>query len=174
MEANLSKRGGLLTTLIVAAVLIIIGFIGFLVLQGRHGKALIAQHERAVATASEMAIDLTRVLATTIADDAARLEHAMLDMQLATIVRGRHVAGVVVLNPSGEVLATTDQRWAGRTLDDAETVAAMAVNEATLMPSTPMPGQIEVAAPLFVGSDRLGTLRVFVDLGEFGPSDSSK
>ncbi len=174
MEATLGKRSGLRPILIVAAVLIVIGFIGFLVLQGQHGKALKAQHDRAAATASEMAIDLTRVLATTIADDAARLEHAMLDMQLATVVRGRHVAAVVVLNPSGEVLATTDQRWAGRTLDDAETMAAMAVNEATVMPAAPVPGQIEVAAPLFVGPDRLGTVRVFVDLGEFGPSSSSK
>ena len=162
------------TAAIVAVVLLLLGLVGFFVLQGRHGREMKDLRAEARLTATGLAMDVTRTLATTISDDAARLEHAMLDAQLAAIVRGRHVAAVMVVNRNGEVVATTDQRQAGRQMDDVASQAALAVNEVTAMETQPTPGQIEVAAPLFVGPERIGTVRVFVELGEFTPLPASK
>lgn len=93
----------------------------------------------------------------------------MLDSQLGAMVRGHRVAGIMVLSPSGEVVATTDQRWAGRTLDDAAATSALAVAEVSVRGEGQTPGQVEVAAPLFVGSQRVGAVRVFFDLAPVAP-----
>lgn len=157
----------------------LVGAIAYVWLQAKHRKEIeqlqaaaaaeiTALRQTASTVAVELATDLTQVLGTTISDDVARVEHAMLDAQLATIVRGHRVSGVIVMNPNGEVVATTDQRFAGRTLDDAAAKAATAVTEITVQPtSATAPGHIEVAAPLSVGTTRLGTVRVFVDVSPF-------
>ena len=168
------NRSRILAPVIVAGVFIVLGFVGYLSLQGQHKKAQAALRLAATEEIVDLSLDLTRTLATTIADDAARLEHAMLDAQLATVVRGRRVTGVQVLNQDGQVVATTDQRQAGRIAEDEASQAALKVGEVTLMEARPAPGQIEVAAPLFLGPERVGTVRVFMELGDLAPSPSSK
>ncbi len=182
MDTEGAKKGVSLRPILIAAgipvVLALAGYVWMATAHSREVKQLKAQHEqqvddvRAAAAdlASALAADISLVLGTTVADDVARQEHAMLESQLAVIVRGKKIAGIVVVNPRGAVLAATDQRYAGRTLDDRASLDAMAVSQVTIMPTVPVPGQVEVAAPLFVGSKRVGTLRVFVELGQFAPS----
>lgn len=168
------NRSKILAPVIVAGVFIVLGFVGYLSLQGQHKKAQVALQKAATEEIVDLSLDLTRTLATTIADDAARLEHAMLDAQLATVVRGRRVTGVQVLNQDGQVVATTDQRQAGRVSEDDATLAALKVGEVTLMDARPAPGQVEVSAPLFLGPERVGTVRVFFDLGDLAPLPSTR
>jgi len=118
----------------------------------------------------DLAQDIARTLATTVSDDVVRVENAMLESQLAAIVRGKRVAGVVILNARGNVVATTDQRYAVTSASDPATSRAMAATTVTVEPDTPVPGQVEVAAPLYVGSERVGTARVFVNLEPFAPA----
>lgn len=164
---------------ITVLVLTLVGAIAYVFLHARQRKEIeqlqaagaaevAGLHQTASTVVVELATDLTQVLGTTISDDVARAEHGMLEAQLATIVRGHRVTGIIVMNPKGEVIASTDQRFAGRTLDDAAAQAAMAVSEPTVLPtSTGTSGQVEVAAPLFVGTTRLGTVRVFIDVSPF-------
>lgn len=182
MDAEGTRKGGSLRPILIAVgipvVLAVAGYVWMATSHSREIKQLNAQHEQqvdgvraaAVDLASALVADITLVLGTTVADDVARLERAMLESQLAVIVRGKKIAGIVVVDPRGAVLAATDQRYAGRTLDDPASLDAMAVSQVTIMPTVPVPGQVEAAAPLFVGSKRVGTLRVFVELDQFAPS----
>lgn len=164
---------------ITVLVLTLLGVIAYVRLQAKHQKEIeqlqaanaaevAGLRQTASTVAIELATDLTQVLGTTISDDVARAERGMLEAQLATIVRGHRVTGVIVMDPKGEVIASTDQRFAGRTLDDAAAQAAMAVNEPSVLPApSGASDQIEVAAPLSVGTTRLGTVRVFIDVSPF-------
>lgn len=149
---------------------------GYLVLTSGHRRALAevreaadirqaATHREAAITARELAEDTARILATAIAPAVVRGEFGALEGELAAMVRGHRLAGVIVLDRAGVVLATTDRRWAGRTLDDPMSLAALSVPTITVAPEAPAPGQIEIQAPLVVGSERVGTLRVMVELG---------
>lgn len=176
------KNGGSFKPVLIAVgilvVLALVGYVWMTTMHSREVKQLKAEcgqqveDIRAAATdlASALAADIALVLGATVADDVARLEHAMLESQLAAVVRGKKIAGVVVMDPRGAVLAATDQRYAGRTLDDRASLDAMAVSQVTIMPAVPVSGQVEAAAPLFVGSKRVGTLRVFVELDQFAPT----
>jgi|GEM_PF-4205355 len=174
-QRGMGSVGAVLVTVVVLA---IVGTVVFLVKGRDHArelKQLLGEADERVASAQaaagelgrELAGDIARCLAATIADDLIRPERSMLDAQLAAIVRGDHVAGVLVLGPGGEVIAATDRRFAGRTLDDPTAMRALATTAVTVMPDGPAPGQVEAAAPLYAGSERVGTVLVFVDLGDF-------
>lgn len=167
--------GAVLATVVVLAM---VGAVVFFVESRGHAKELeqlLGEADERVTSAQsaaselgrELAGDIARVLAATIADDLVRADRSMLDAQLAAVVRGDHVVGVVVLGPGGEVIAATDQHFAGRTLDDPAAERALASTAVTVMPDGPATGQVEAVAPLFAGSERAGTVRVFVSLGDF-------
>ena len=165
------------TVVSIVVVLIVVGLLtGYWMLTSGHRRALdeiretaamqrTADHREAVVTARELAEDTARILATAIAPAVIRGEFGALEGELAAMVRGHRLAGIIVLDRAGVVLATTDRRWAGRTLDDPMSLKAMDIHQITVAPEAPAPGQIEVQAPLVVGSERVGTLRVMVELG---------
>ena len=173
-----SQHGGARATATVVVILILAVGTGYLYVRARHRTALATvcadaaqATEQLQAQADRMgrqlAEDIGRILAVTLSEDVARVEHAVLDLKLASIVRGNRVTGIIVLGPDGAVLATTDLRYAGRTLDDPASERAMAVDQVTVSPEAPAPGQVEVDAPLRSAGERIGSLRVFVDLGSF-------
>ncbi len=172
------QHGAARAAAILVVILLLAGGTGYLYLRAQHRNELAAANDRAAQATDQMqaeadrmgrqlAEDIGRVLAVTLAGDVARVEHATLDLKLASIVRGNRITGVIVLSPDGAVIATTDLRYAGRTLDDPASQRAMSVEEVTVSPEAPAPGQVEVDAPLRSGGDRIGSLRVFVDLGSF-------
>lgn len=182
MDAETARNGGSFKPVLITAVILVVlaaaGFVWMTTMHSREVKQLKAEYgqqvddTRAAATdmASALAADIALVLGTTVADDVARLQRATLESQLAAVVRGKKIAGIVVMDRRGAVVAATDQRYAGRTLDDRASLDAMAVSQVTIMPAAPVSGNTEAAAPLFVGSERVGTLRVFVELDQFAPS----
>ncbi len=149
--------------------------VGYLVLQARHGQELAAvraaaeerveaEHRQAAAVTRELAEDLARVLAVTLADDVARQDTAALESEVAELVRGHRVAGVIVLDPDGYVLAASDLRYRDRRLDDPATRAALAATEVSLASEPPAPGQTEVDAPVLSAGRGVGAIRLFVEL----------
>ncbi len=159
---------------IVVVLLIVAGGIGYLVLQSKHAAELkhvretaqaqvIAQQKKDAHAVMDLAQDLTRTLAVTLADDIARKDFPSVESQLESIVQGRRVAGILVLDQDGNVLAATDLRYHGRRMDDAATRAALGVTTVTAAAEPPAPGQLEVDAPISSGGRRIATLRVFFE-----------
>lgn len=149
--------------------------VGYLVLQAKHGKEVAAvraaaeerveaEHRQAAAVTGELAEDLARALAVTLADDVARQDTAALETEVAALVRGHRIAGVIVLDRDGNVLATSDLRYRDRRLDDPATRAALEANEVTTAAEPPAPGQTEVDAPVLSAGRKVGAIRLFVEL----------
>lgn len=162
---------------ILVVLLLLAGTIGYLVLrsqqrsaiealQAQKDQAVVEQRQQDAGVARDLAMDLTRALAATTASTVARGEADTLNSELAAVVKGKRVAGIIVVDPTGVVVASTDLRYRGRTLQDPATQHALAVAEVSLAAAPPAPSQVEVDAPLFVGSQEVGALRVFVDLGD--------
>lgn len=150
--------------------------VGYLLLQRQHAAALDAVQTASSGAADEaraqaavaieqLARDTTRVLALAIADPVGRGDTPAVDTLLAAAVGGDRLVGVMVLGPSGEVLSSTDLRWRGRRLDDADALKAMAVREPTVLGPT-AGGELEVAAPVVVSGVRVATVRATFQLGE--------
>jgi preprotein translocase subunit SecG len=149
--------------------------VGYLLLQRQHAAALKAvetassgavaeARAQAENAAEQLARDTTRVLALAVADPIGRGDTTAVDALLADTVQGDRLVGVMVLDPSGEVLCSTDLRWRGRRLDDADALKAMAVREPTVLgPSAG--GELEVAAPVEVSGVRVATVRASFHLG---------
>ncbi len=157
---------------IVIVLLIVAGGIGYLVLQSRQAtelkkvqetaqKNLVAQQKRDQRTIIDLAQDLSRTLAVTLADDIARKDFTSVEGQLESVVQGRRVAGILVLDQDGNVLAATDLRYHGRRMDDAATRSALGVTTLTVASEPPAPGQLEIDVPVSSGGRRIATLRVF-------------
>ncbi|NOZ79915.1 MAG: hypothetical protein GXP48_12205 [Acidobacteria bacterium] len=157
---------------IVIALLIVAGGIGYLVLRSRYAAELkkvqanaqeqvAAQQKKDLGAIEDLARDLSRTLAVTLADDIARKDYPAVEGQLGSIVRGRRVAGVLVLDQDGNVLAATDLRYHGRRMDDAVTRKALGVTAVTISDEPPAPGQMEIDVPVSSGGRRIATLRVF-------------
>lgn len=175
-----TSTGRFKAVFITILVLVIAGAAGFLWLSHQHtlelGRlqtdAMTQQAEtarQATAVATDLASDLTATIAVLIADDVGRLEFERVNAALATVVHGHRVAGVVVLAPDGTVVAATDQRFAGRTMEDVETRAALKATAVTVVPNERAPGEVEIVAPLVSANQNVGAVRVFVDLGSFAP-----
>lgn len=156
-------------------VLLVAGGVGYFVLQSRHGHEMAAvrataeerieaEHRQGATVARELAEDLAGSLAVTLADDVARQDTAALEGEVAAVVRGHRVAGLIVLDPDGYVLATSDLRYRGRRLDDPASRAALAATSVSTAGEPPSPGQTEVDAPVMAAGRKVGVLRVFVEL----------
>jgi len=161
---------------ILLVIVLVAAGIGYLVLERQYNSKIeritaeahaemAAFQNKAAAAAREVAEDTATVLSVTLADDIARQEFAAIDAELAPIVQGHRIAGIIVVGQDGRVLSSSDLRYRGRTLDDEATRRALAVDTVAASPSAPSPGQLEVDAPVFSGGQRLATLRVFFDLG---------
>jgi hypothetical protein len=148
---------------------------GYLWLQHRHAQdverlttetntQLTEARTHCLAMTQELTEDAAGALAVTLAGDIARQEYAAIDADLGAIVQGHRLTGIIVLAPDGRVLAATNMRYRGQTMDDPATKRALAVDRTTSAPEAPRPGQIEVDAPVFSGGQRLATLRVFADI----------
>ncbi|NOZ95486.1 MAG: hypothetical protein GXP47_12235 [Acidobacteria bacterium] len=133
-----------------------------------HAQVAACQN-KATEVIREYAEDSATVLSVTLADDIARQEFAAVDAELAAIVQGHRIAGVIVVDQEGKVLAATDLRYRGRSLDDEATRQALAVERVTSAATAPSPGQLEVDAPVFSGGQRLATLRIFYDVRGLTP-----
>ncbi len=160
---------------VLVVIVLVAAGIGYLVLQRQYNSRiervtaethaqLAACQSKAASVVREYAEDTATVLSVTLADDIARQEFAAVDAELASIVQGHRIAGVIVIDQEGAVLAATDLRYRGRSLDDQATRVALAVDTVTSSAAAPAPGQLEVDAPVFSGGQRLATLRVFFDL----------
>lgn len=161
---------------ILLIVAIVAGAVGYVVINARHEKELSAvraaaegrveaETRRAHEISEDLAVDLARVMATTLADDVARQEGAAIEAQLAAAVKGHRIAGVIVLSPEGDVLAATDMRYSGRRLEDPNTLAALRATKAAAAEQPPAPGQLEVHAPIVNAGNQVGALRLFLDTG---------
>jgi len=160
---------------ILLVIVLVAAGIGYLVLERQfssrvervtaesHAQVAACQ-SKATSVVREYVEDVATVLSVTLADDIARKELAVVDAELGAIVQGHRIAGVIVLDQEGSVLAATDLRYRGRTLADEATRQALAVEKVTSAPEAPAPGQIEVDAPVFSGGQRLATLRIFCDV----------
>ncbi len=160
---------------ILLVVLLAAGAVGYLVLRNTHEKALSAaraaaeerveaERSHAAEVIGELAEDMARALAVTMADEVARQDVAALETEVAAVVQGHRVAGVLVLDTEGNVLATSDLRYRGRRQDDEAARRAMAVTAVTRAPEPPAPGQLEIDAPILSAGRRAGTLRLFIDV----------
>ena len=112
----------------------------------------------------QLAEDLARVLATAISGDLSRGEYGGLQSEIDAMVRGNRVVRIIVLDASGKVVATTDRRYVGQGTEDEGNRRASAVQTVTVEPGTLAPGQIEVDAPVALGSQQVGAVRVFVNI----------
>jgi uncharacterized membrane protein affecting hemolysin expression len=175
-----TSTGGFKAVSITTLVLVIAGAAGALWFSYQHSQELERVQADAMATraqvlqqatevATDLASDLTATIAVLIADDVGRLEFERVNAALATVVHGHRVAGVVVLAPDGTVVAATDQRFAGRTMGDVETRAALMATGVTVVPNERAPGEVEIVAPLVSANQKVGAIRVFLDLGSFAP-----
>ena len=161
-------------TVLLVIVLLATG-VGYLVLR-HQGEARIERitaetHARLAQVRQEgreVVIGLGRDLATTLAvflaDDVAAGNLELVESRLTPIVQGQRVAGVLVVDPGGRVLAATDLRYRGRTLDDAATRQALAAEGVVVAKEPPAPGQVEIDAPVFSSGRRIATVRLFLDL----------
>ncbi len=160
---------------ILLIVVLVAAGVGYLVLQTRHGRELAAvraaaegrveaEHRQAAQVTSELAEDLARALAVTLADDVARQDTAALESEVAELVRGHRLAGIIVLDRDGNVLAASDLRYKNRRLDDPATRAALAATQVTTAAEPPAPGQTEVDAPVLSAGRKVGAIRIFLEL----------
>ena len=164
--------------IVVLLVVIAVGYAWLGIIHSRNLAALEEETEERIAEnrlvasrmARELSEDLTRVVAIAAAVNVAAGEVGRLEAELGAMVRGHRLAAVIVLDRTGRVLASTDRRWAGRTLDDPLTLHALTVTEVGPAPEAPAPGQLEIHAPLLVGAQQVGALRVAVDLGDLADS----
>jgi len=166
-----------LTGLIVIVLVVGLAALGWLLLSRQHGRALDAvavegvaavegQRVAAAQIARELAMDATRGIALAIAEPVARADFSAVETTLAKAVQGHRFAGFQVLSLDGEVLATTDLRFRGRTLDDPAARRALTAMEPAVAPDCPQPGQIEVHLALTAGQEHVGVLRAFVEIGD--------
>ncbi len=160
---------------IVLVVVLLAGGVGYVVLQHRcesrieritaetHARlAQVREDQRRMV--QDLGVDMGAMLAVLLADDLAAGNLALVEARLTPIVQGRRVAGVLVVDQEGKVLAATDLRYRGRTLDDEGTRRATAAREVTVSSEPPAPGQLEVDAPVVSGGQRIATVRLFLDL----------
>jgi cytoskeletal protein RodZ len=176
---NGGERGAGKVGLVLFLLLVVAGGVGYWWLQRQQQNEIQAVQTSAdkriavakkadEATAKDLAEDIARSLAATLPAAVARGETGALQSQLGLIVQGHRVTAIMVLDVAGKVLATTDLRWVGRAPDDPAAQRAMRVDKVTVQPGTTSSGEVEVDAPLLAGLERVGTLRVFVDLGAPG------
>ncbi len=160
---------------ILVAVLILAGAAGYLVLERQHAAEIeritAETHARLAQVRQEqeqvirgLGQDLATTLAVLLADEIARGNLALVEARLTPIVQGQRVAGILVVDQAGQVLAATDLRYRGRTLDDGATRQAIAVENVVVAESPPAPGQLEIDAPVFSSGQRVATVRLFLDL----------
>ena len=160
---------------ILLAVLILAGGVGYLVLQHRHEAAMeritaetharlaqVRQEQRELVR--DLGRDMATALAVLLADDIARGNLAAVEARLTPIVQGQRVAGILVVDQAGAVLAATDLRYRGRRMDDEATRRAIAVEDVVVAGEPPAPGQLEIDAPVFSSGQRIATVRLFLDL----------
>jgi hypothetical protein len=118
----------------------------------------------------QLAQDIARTLAVTLYDRVSQGQTSALEAVLANIVRGHRIATIMVVDPQGKVVATTDLRYANRTLPEAEAQRLSGLTGITIAPTPPARDQVEADAPLQSGGERAGTVRVFVDVSPFASS----
>ncbi len=161
---------------IVLLLVIVAAGIGYLVLRSRYTgevrkvranaeSRLTAVRRESMTAVRDLAADLVRTLSVTLADDIARKDFPAVQAETEAIVKGRRVAGILVLADDGTVVAATDTRYQGRKLDDPATRQALAATAIVVSETPPAPGQLEVDAPVRSAGRRVATLRVFFDVG---------
>ncbi len=160
---------------IVIVVLLLAGAGGYLVLERAHRAELAAvrgeaearieaERRAAVATVRELAEDIARTLAAAVAPAVAAGDRERLDAVAAAAVAGHRIAAVLILDPGGEVVATSDLRFRGRRLGEAWARAALAAQAPTVLDEPATPGQLQAAAPVVSGGARLGAVIVRLDV----------
>lgn len=160
---------------ILVVLLVLAGGAGYLTLTYRERSRLATQEKAAQdkvqaveesgrTAAQQLAEDLTRVLATTISGDLSRGEYGSLQSELDAVVRGNRVVRIIVLDAGGRVVATTDRRYAGQGPEEEGNRRAAAVQGVTVESGVLAPGELEVDAPVAVGSQQVGAVRVFVNI----------
>lgn len=129
-------------------------------------------HQQGQQLGQQLAEDIARTLAVTLYDRVSQGQTSALEPILANIVRGHRIATVMVVDPQGKVVATTDLRYANRSLPEEEAQRLSGLTGITIAPTSPARDQVEADAPLQSGGERVGTVRVFVDVSPFAASPS--
>ncbi len=160
---------------ILVVILLLAGVAGYFTLTYRERSKLATQEQAAQdkvqqvessarSATQQLAEDLTRVLAAAVSGDLARGEYGALQNEVDAMVRGNRVVRIIVLDSSGKVVATTDRRYVGQGAEEEGNRHAAAAPDVTLVPENLAPGEVEVDAPVAVGSQHVGAVRVFVNI----------
>ena len=160
---------------IIVVILLLAGVAGYFTLTYRERAKLAAQEQAAQekvqqvessarSATQQLAEDLTRVLAAAISGDLARGEVGALQNEVDAMVRGNRVVRIIVLDSSGTVVATTDRRYVGQGAEAEGNRRAAASQGVSVEPGSLAPGQVEVDAPVALGSQHVGAVRVFVNI----------
>lgn len=123
-----------------------------------------AVQERAGTAARRLAGDLTTVLATAISGDLSRGDYGALQSEVDTMVHSERLVRIIVLGSGGQVVATTDRHYVGQGAEEPGNRRAAAVASLTVVSEGLAPGVIELDAPVVAGGQRVGSVRVFVNV----------
>ncbi len=165
--------------LVVIALLIVVGGGGYLYLGHQHQTQqqelratyeaeLDAQQERTRQLARDLAHDFTAALAGGLVNEVVGGDSQALQDRIVAAVKGRRVARIIVLDPEGLVLASTDLRYTDGTMEDPLTRQVLAVEDIQVLDSDVEGGalnRLEVAAPVRVAAQKVAAVRVTFDLG---------
>jgi hypothetical protein len=114
--------------------------------------------------ARQLAGDLTTILATGISGDLLRGDYGTLQNEVDAMVHGHRVVRIIVLGSGGQVVATTDRRYAGRGAEEPGNRLAAGVDSLTVISEDLAPGVIELDSPVLADGQRVGSVRVFVNV----------
>ena len=173
-DASTGQRGAGKAVAFVILVLIAIIVGGYFWTQSRlHRETQAARataQQQGEKLGRELAEDIARTLAGTLYGPVSQGKTASLEPIPANIVRGHRIAAVMVVDPQGKVIATTDLRYSNRTLPESEIQRLANLTGGVIAPTPPARDEVEADAPIQLGGERSGTVRVFVDISPFAGS----
>ena len=161
--------------LVLIGVLIIVIGVGYLYLGHRHQQQMAelqtasdqrqaALEQRTDQLARDLALDFTAALAGGIVNDVVGGDRKLLQDRIVAAVKGRRVARIIVLDPTGAVLASTDLRFTNGTMEDPTSRRVLTVDDVTVVSPADDGGQLEVAAPVRVAAQSVAAVWVTFDL----------
>jgi hypothetical protein len=164
---------------VVIGVLVVVGGVGYLYmghqqqtkqeeLRAVYEARIDAQQQRTEQLARDLAHDFTAALAGGLVNEVVGGDSQALQDRIVAAVKGRRVARIIVLDPEGAVLASTDLRYTDGVMEDPLTRQALTVEDVEVLSSSDegeVLASLEVAAPVRVAAQKVAVVRVAFELG---------